>query len=174
MAPLFRSSRVPAHPCYDRVNSIVDAKQCQCEICCDDCVNSNRVKIAFALAVTSSTKEITRSLTWFSTTSWIFVIYITNNAGEVGEPYGRPVVTSVDSPSWPSTLIMTRLSLMKLSVHLMRPSSRLIRHIFRSRHPFATPGKQLQRPQGGPIGNDAASVPRLLGLSYRDPNRVNG
>ena len=45
-APLFRSWRLEigslqpcVQPCYDRVY-ILSSKQCQCEICCDDCVNS--------------------------------------------------------------------------------------------------------------------------------------
>ena len=59
----------------------------------------------------------------------------------MGDPWGRPVVTLTGSPSYPSTLIMTLRSLMKLSVHLTRFSSSPALLIFRSRHPLATLGK---------------------------------
>ena len=60
-----------------------------------------------------------------------------NIDGEVdrrdGEPLWEPVVTGIASPSWPSTLMVTLWSLMKLSVHLAMHPSRPPFLIFRSR-----------------------------------------
>ena len=95
-----------------------------------------------------------------------------NTTGEMGDPCGRPVATSIGFLSQPSTLMMTRRSRMKLSVQLTEHSSLPIARILRSRQPGVTTGEG-----GGHVheqgSGDAHPALRLLSLGNGDPDRID-